>query len=206
MQLQIWNREISRFGGKKLTEPTNWIEAFENLNNLIIQTGVHGKKIIFLDEIPWMATMHSDFLAALDYFWNRWASSRKDIMLIICGSATSWITDNIVNNKGGLHNRLTRQILIEPFNLYECKQYYESRRIPLTHYQMAEAYMIFGGIPYYMSLMEPHLSLYQNVDRIYFSQSSDLRNEFDNIYQSLFRNAEKYVSIVEALAKKKASE
>ena len=201
MQLQAWNREISRFGGSKLPDARNWIEAFENLNSLT-EESTAKKKVIFLDEIPWMATLRSDFLAGLDYYWNRWASSRKDILLIVCGSAASWITNNIINDKGGLHNRLTRQILIEPFNLRECRQYYESRHIPLTHYQMAEAYMIFGGVPYYLSLMEPHLSLYQNVDKVYFAQDAELRNEFINLYRSLYKNADRYIKVVEVLAKR----
>ena len=201
-QLQAWNREISRFSKSDYPKAGNWIDAFENLNILVEQSDNKGKKIIFLDEIPWMATLHSDFLAGLDYFWNRWASSRKDVLLIVCGSAASWITDNIINDRGGLHNRLTRKILIEPFNLSECKQYYESRNIPLTNYQMAESYMIFGGIPYYMSLMEPQLSLYQNVDKLYFAQDSELGNEFSNLYHSLYKNADRYVRVIETLAKK----
>lgn len=201
-QLQAWSKDISRFSKNEFSIAENWIEAFDNLNTLIEQLDTHKKKVIFLDEIPWMATMHSDFLAGLDYFWNRWASSRNDALLIVCGSAASWITDNIIDNKGGLHNRLTRQILIEPFSLKECKQYYESRRIPYTHYQIAEAYMIFGGIPYYLSLMEPNLSLYQNVDKMYFAQDAELRNEFSNLYQSLYKNADRYIRVVEILAKK----
>lgn len=201
-QLQTWNSEIQRFGGNNLPEAHNWIEAFENLNKLINEISGKRKKVIFLDEIPWMAAMRGDFLAGLDYFWNRWASSRKDILLIVCGSAASWITDKIINDKGGLHNRLTRQVLVEPFCLRECELYYESRRVPLTRYQMAEAYMIFGGIPYYLSLMEPSLSLYQNVDNIYFSRGAELRNEFSNLYQSLFGNTDRYVRVIEALAKK----
>ena len=210
VQLQAWNNEISRYGGSGFAEAKNWFEAFENLNLLVERsakqsgagTYTNPKKVIFLDEIPWMATMHSGFLAGLDYFWNRWASSRKDVMLIICGSAASWITDNITNNRGGLHNRLTRQILMEPFNLKECEQYFLSRRIPMTRYQMAEAYMIFGGIPYYLSLMEPRYSLYQNVDAMYFAKGAELGNEFENLYRSLYRNAENYVSVIEALAKR----
>jgi len=201
-QLQTWNREIARYGGNGIPDAKNWIEAFENLNTLTERASERKKKVIFLDEISWMSTTRSDFLTGLDYYWNRWASSRKDILLIVCGSAASWVTDNIVNSRGGLHNRLTRRILIQPFCLNECKQYYESRRIPLTPHQMAEAYMIFGGIPYYMSLMEPHLSLYQNVDNIYFAQGSELRNEFSNLYRSLFNDAERYVNIIETLAKK----
>ena len=205
-QLRAWNNEISRYGGAALPAAGNWIDAFENLNALIAEINADGKypgkKVVFLDEIPWMATMHSDFIAGLDYFWNRWASSRKDILLIICGSAASWITNNIINDKGGLHNRLTRQILIEPFTIKECEQYYESRRIPMTRYQMAEAYMVFGGIPYYLSLMEPRFSLYQNIDAMYFAQAAELGDEFGSLYRSLYKNAENYIQVVEALAGK----
>jgi len=207
-QLAAWNNEIHGSGGKDIPPANNWFQAFENLNLLIERQSKsntkinQGKKVIFLDEIPWMATMHSDFLPGLDYFWNRRASSRKDILLIICGSAASWMTDKIINSSGGLHNRLTRQILIEPFTLKECEQYFESRRIPMTRYQMAESYMIFGGIPYYLSLMEPHLSLYQNVDEMYFTQGAPLRYEFINLYRSLYKNAENYISVIEALGQK----
>jgi len=205
-QLNAWNNEIKRFGGDSFDPAESWFDAFNNLNLLIekLRKGQANtqKKVVFLDEIPWMATMHSDFLPALDHYWNRWASTQKDILLIICGSAASWITDKIINSKGGFHNRLTRQILVEPFSLNECEQYYKSRHIPMTRYQMAEAYMIFGGIPYYLSLMEPQYSLYQNIDEMYFSRSAELRNEFDNLYNSLFRNAENYINIIEALAKK----
>ena len=204
VQLDIWNDEIARFGGIDLPIADNWVKAFMNLNTLIEQRYLKNseKKVIFLDEIPWMATKNSDFLTGLDYFWNRWASSRKDILLIICGSAASWITDKIINDKGGLHNRLTRQILLEPFTLRECEQYFVSRNVPMTRYQIAESYMIFGGVPFYLSLMEPKWSLYQNVDQMYFAQGAPLRNEFENLFRSLFYDAESYVKVVELLAVK----
>ena len=205
-QLLAWNKEIFRFGGVVFPAAKSWSEAFENLILLVEQSirkeKERTKKVIFLDEISWMATMHSDFLSSLDYFWNRWASSRKDILLIICGSAASWIIDNIANDKGGLHNRLTRQILIEPFTLKECEQFFESRRLPMTRYQMAEAYMIFGGIPYYLNLMESRYSMYQNVDKMYFAQGAELSNEFENLYRALYKNSENYIKVIETLAKK----
>jgi len=201
-QLDVWNDEISRFGGTDIPVANNWIKAFMDLNTLIEQkySKDNTKKVIFLDEIPWMATINSDFLAGLDYFWNRWISSRKDILLIICGSAASWITDKIINDKGGLHNRLTRQILLEPFTLKECELYFKNRNVPMTRYQIAEAYMVFGGIPFYLSLMEPRFSLYQNIDKMYFIQGAPLYNEFENLFRSLYKNAESYVKVVEILA------
>ena len=207
MQLDTWNYEIRQLELKGIPDANSWMEAFNNLNKAIEQMTKHGitkKKIIFLDEVPWMATQQSDLLSGLDYFWNRWISTRGDVLLIICGSAATWITENVVNNTGGLHNRLTRQIFLEPFNLFECEQYYKRLNVPMTRYQTAEAYMIFGGIPYYMDQFQPHLSLYQNVDAIYFAQNAELREEFTNLYRSLFKNADSYMRVIEALAKKGA--
>ncbi|MDR2609938.1 MAG: AAA family ATPase [Clostridiales Family XIII bacterium] len=201
-QLENFNDEIVNYGGEDLPRARNWRDAFANLNKLVERASCKGKKIIFLDEIPWMATVNSDFLPALDYFWNRWASSRHDVLLIICGSATSWIIDKIVDNRGGLHNRLTRQIALSPFTLSECEEYYRDTGIVMTRYQMVEAYMIFGGIPYYMSLMNPGYDLFQNVDMMYFNENALLRNEYDNLYNSLFRDAKNHILVVEALASK----
>jgi len=209
-QLDVWNKEISRYKRDDIVAADNWMEAFENLNTIVesikssdnINDVSANKKVIFLDEVPWMATMHSDFLSGLDFFWNRYASSRGDVLLIICGSAASWITNNIINNRGGLHNRLTRQILVEPWSLAECEDFFNSRNIPMTRFQMTEAYMVFGGIPYYLELFEPHLSLYQNIDEIYFRLGAQLTDEFSNLYKSLYNNAEKYIDVIEAIASK----
>jgi len=201
-QLDNFNGEIANFGGAHLPVARDWRSAFSNLNKLVEQSGNKGKKVIFLDEVPWMATMHSDFLPALDYFWNRWASSRKDVLLIICGSATSWVIDNIVNDRGGLHNRLTKQIPLPPFSLKECEEYCRAEGIVMTRHQMVEAYMIFGGVPYYWSLMDPRYDLYHNVDQMYFAENAPLRNEYQNLYRSLFRNAGSHILVAEALAAK----
>ena len=204
-QLNAWNFEIRQLGFEGITDANNWMDAFNNLFKVVDQISKRGtmKKVtIFLDEVPWMAAQHSDFLSGLDYFWNRRASGRDDVLLIICGSAATWITENVVNNTGGLHNRLTRHIFLSPFNLYESEQYYKRQNIPMTRYQIAEAYMIFGGIPYYMDQFQPQLSLYQNVDAIYFAQNAELRDEFANLYRSLFKNADAYMRVIEALAKK----
>jgi len=201
-QLGAWNDEMKHVGEPELAKADNWFDAFRNLNILIEKIEGTRKKVVFLDEIPWMATGRSRFLLGLDYFWNKWASSRNDVILIICGSAASWVTDKVINNRGGLHNRLTQHIYVKPFSLHECELYYKNRNIPLTRYQMAEAYMIFGGIPYYLSLMKSHLSLYQNVDAMYFSENAALRNELTNLYTSLFSNSENYFKVIEALVNK----
>ena len=203
-QLDNFNKEIVNSGGTNLSPARSWAEAFANLNALIDSSGEKGKKIIFLDEMPWMSTPKSGFLSALDHFWNRHASMRKDVLLIICGSAASWIIDNIVNNTGGLHNRITQEIFLPPFTLKECEAYYRARGVDIPKYQIAEAYMIFGGIPYYMDFIKPGFSLAQNVDAIFFEENAPLRNEYSNLYRALFRNADGHIRVIEALAAKKA--
>ena len=202
VQIENFNKELVDFGGDNLIPARNWNEAFKNLHTLIDASSKKGKKVIFLDEMPWMNTPKSGFLSALDHFWNRYASMRKDVFLIICGSASSWIIDNIVNNKGGLHNRLTGEIYLQPFTLRECEAYYKANGMDVPRYQVAEAYMIFGGIPYYMDFFKPKYSIAQNVDELFFKESAPLRNEYANVFRSLFRNADNHVRVIEALAER----
>ena len=202
VQIENFNKEILDFGGDGLIPAKNWNQAFSNLHALIDASARNGKKVVFLDEVPWMNTPKSGFLAALDHFWNRYASMRKDVFLIICGSASSWIIDNIVNNKGGLHNRLTGEIYLQPFTLRECEAYFLAKDIDIPRYHIAEAYMIFGGIPYYMDFFKSKYSVAQNVDEIFFKESAPLRNEYANVFRSLFRSADNHVRVIEALAER----
>jgi len=202
-QIENFNNEMLYYGGAESASAASWSEAFSNLNKFISGLSKNRKKVVFLDEISWMSSSNSDFISALDHFWNRWISSRDDVLLIICGSATSWIIDNIVNNTGGLHNRLTDQIQLRPFTLKECEEYFHETGIPIPRYQILESYMIFGGIPYYLDFFEADRSLAQNIDRIYFLPDAPLKNEYQNLYRALFKNADNHTKVIEALASKK---
>ena len=183
--------------------PKSWLEAFSLLSTFL-KNSTDEKKIVFLDELPWMDTPRSNFISAFEHFWNGWASARKDIVLIICGSATSWIINKVINDHGGLHNRVTKQIALQPFTLKECEMFAKSKGLEMSRYQLAECYLVFGGIPYYWSLLEKGLSLSQNIDKIIFAKNGKLSNEFDQLYASLFKSPEQYIDIVTALGKKKA--
>ena len=202
-QIQNFNKELAYFGGVGLAPAADWQGAFENLKQLIDDAPEEKKKIVFLDEISWMGASHPSFISALDYFWNRWISARDDVLLIVCGSATSWIIDNIVNNTGGLHNRLTGQIYLAPLTLKECETYFRENGIMMSRYNILEAYMVFGGIPYYLDLFEPGRSLAQNIDRIYFAPGAPLVGEYENLFKSLFKNADNHILVIEALATKR---
>ncbi len=181
----------------------NWMDAFSELRRFLSQQAENTKKVVFLDELPWMDAPRSGFLAELEAFWNGWASARKDIVLIVCGSSTSWMVKKIIKNKGGLHNRLTHRIALEPFTLGLCEKLVESRGLVMSRKQILEGYMIFGGIPYYWSLLQRGSSLTQEIDRLIFSANGDMHDEFDMLYASLFNKPEPYIKVITLLAKKK---
>ena len=201
-QLSEFAISLRKAGAELSKNPKDWFEGFHLLEEFLEKIP-EGRKIIFIDELPWMDTKKSDFVSALGYFWNSWATMRKDILLIVCGSATSWIISNIVLNYGGLHNRLSRQIYLRPFTLHECELYVKSRELVMTRRQILETYMIFGGVPYYWTFLRRGLSQTQNIDNIFFSESAELRNEFDALYASLFKNPQPYIQIIKVLCKKK---
>ena len=159
---------------------------------------------MFLDELSYLDTKGSRFIPALEHFWNGWASARDDVLLIICGSATSWIINKVIKDKGGLHNRVTGRISLQPFTLRECEEYVASRGIVMTRYQIAETYMVLGGIPFYWKHLEPDLSADQNIDDLFFARSNKLEGEFDELYASLFRKPEPYLKLVMALGHRKS--
>ncbi|MBQ7183506.1 MAG: ATP-binding protein [Clostridia bacterium] len=202
-ELFEFSASLREYGLAEFSKPNNWLEAFELLKDLI-RNSKENRKVIFLDELSWMDTHGSDFIMALEGFWNGWASARKDILLIVCGSVTSWMLNRIIHNKGGLYNRLSCQIHLQPFSLKECKAYLDSRNIVMNPHQILECYMIMGGIPFYWSFLQKGLSLPQNIDRIFFAKDAPLAREFNYLYAALFKKPEPYIKIVSALGKKKA--
>ncbi len=181
--------------------PANWMQAFNQLINWIEPFSMQKRIVLFFDELPWIATRNSGFLKAFGHFWNSWAS-RKNVLVIICGSAASWMIKKVINDKGGLHNRVTRQIVLAPFTLTETESYLQARGIALERYQIVLLYMALGGLPYYLNYVEPGLSAAQNIDKICFGKKAPLRNEFRNLYYALYEHAERHVSIIRALANK----
>ena len=179
----------------------NWMEAFQQIRK-VIEKSKQKKKIIFIDELPWFDTPHSRFIPALEHFWNSWASGRKDILLVVCGSAASWMINTLINNKRGLHNRITQRVKIEPFTLKECEELLKHKKIKLDHYQLIQLYMALGGIPFYWEAVQKGLSAPQNINKLCFESNGLLIHEFSNLFKSLFARSERHEAIVAALAKK----
>lgn len=182
------------------SKATSWLQAFHLLEKYLDKLQTNAKKVIFLDEFPWMATPKSKFLMAFENFWNHYCTKREDLIVVICGSAASYMTQKIIRNKGGLHNRITRQIRLLPFNLHETDLFLKSRGIEFTNYDTAQIYMAMGGVPHYLDKIEKGLSVAQNLDALCFTEGSPLSIEFDNLFVSLFKDSEKHLSIIKVLA------
>lgn len=202
-QLEAWASSMRDKGMDDAKTPASWIDAFDQLKELI-RTSTDAKKVVFIDEMPWMDTPRSGFIPALEHFWNGWASARKDVLLIVCGSATSWVINNLIKNHGGLHGRITNKIHIKPFTLNECEQYAKAKKLGMNRQMITEAYMVMGGIPYYWSYLDRGKSLSANIDQLFFSEEGPLHNEYYELYASLFKNPEPYQRVISVLGKKKS--
>ncbi len=198
----FWLTLIETKTSAKLEIPKTWLQAFALLKAHLSQLNKPHKKVIFLDEIAWYETPRSGFLAALDNFWNQFCTKRNDIVLVICGSAASWIIDKVINNRGGLHNRVTSHIRLLPFTLNETKDFLKMLKVSLTLKDVATLYMAIGGVPYYLKDVKAGQSVAQILDDLFFKPQANLKNEFTNLYASLFKNSDLHVAIVQALATK----
>lgn len=202
VQISNFMASLNEMSGKQYNEAKNWFEAFRCLKEYTKTLSKKKKQIFFFDEMPWMDNKKSDFLSAFEWFWNDHASTVDNLVLIVCGSATSWMDEKIANNKGGLFNRQTCKLYLKPFKLYEAEKYLQSKGINWSRYDISECYMIMGGIPYYLSLLDNSISYKQNIDKLFFSPNGELWDEFDHLYKTLFTNSDDYIKVVSALSEK----
>lgn len=189
-QLDHFYNSLRLHGIESEKRPDSWLDAFFMLEKLLQGIDDGSRQVVFLDELPWLDTPRSGFVRAFEGFWNTWACHRKNLMVIICGSANSWMMNELINNHGGLYGRVTHEIKLSPFNLLECEEFYKSKGIPFSRYDIVQSYMILGGIPYYMGYMNEDLSLAQNIDQIFFAKGAKLKLEYDRLFESVFKRPE----------------
>lgn len=202
VQLALFAGALREYSGRQEPTAKNWFEAFNQLKAYLLT--LNKKRIVvFLDELPWMDTPKSNFLQAFSYFWNTWASTCDGLKLIVCGSATSWMLDKVIGDKGGLYGRSSRSIYIAPFSLHEVELFLQKRKgIIWNRYQILEAYMVFGGIPYYLDMLEKGLPFEQNIDNLFFRRGAPLQTEYEFLFRSLFKASATYRQVVETVARK----
>ena len=203
-QLEHFYYSLILQGMKKSKKPESWLEAFYMLEQFLEKEDDGSRQIVFLDELPWLDTPRSGFMIAFEGFWNTWGCHRDNLMVIVCGSANSWILDKLINSHGGLYNRVTYEIKLAPFTLAECEKFYESNNIKLSRYDIVQSYMILGGVPYYMNYFQRGKSLAQNIDNIVFNKQGKLKEEYHRLFASVFSNPEEIKTIVEFLQSRNA--
>jgi uncharacterized protein len=198
-QLQAFTFSLQQSFGKRAVPQiiTSWLHAFEVLIDILATYKTKQKQVVFIDELPWIAGIKPDFLKAFGFFWNSWAS-KNNIVVAICGSAASWMIKQVINNKGGLHNRVTKQIYLQPFTCNETKAYLEQRKLKFSDEQITELYMTLGGIPYYLKQIEKGNSVAQVINKLCFETKAPLKNEFNNLYAALFTNPINYIAVIKA--------
>ena len=193
---------LEEYSGKSRPVPKNWMTAMQQLKEYLASLSNKRRVLVFIDEMPWLDTPKSDFYAAFEWFWNGWAANQKNIMMVVCGSATSWIVEKILSDKGGFFNRATVRIALKPFTLHETELYLKSNGVDFSRRDIAECYMTMGGIPFYLKQISPALSFNANIDRMFFGASPLLDGEFKALFNTLFKNSEPYMRVVEALSSK----
>jgi uncharacterized protein len=200
-QLQNFTNQLEIFSQSlvPLKIPTNWLDAFFTLAKFLEKQPSDKKQVIFFDEVPWLAGNKSGFITGLGWFWNSWAEMRN-VVVVICGSAASWMIQKIVNDRGGLHNRITKRVFLYPFTLSETEAYLRSRDIFYNRYQIIQIYMAMGGIPHYLNEIKAGKSATQNINDICFSSNGLLRDEFSRLYSALFANSDNHIAAVRVLA------
>ncbi|HMR90607.1 MAG TPA: ATP-binding protein [Saprospiraceae bacterium] len=204
-QLSHFTNTIATYDYKEamVANPTSWMDAFKLLTFYLDKLKGKKKKVLFFDELPWFDTPKSKFLMAFEHFWNAYCSKRKDILVIVCGSSASWILKKILQNKGGLHNRVSEKILLQPFSLKETEHFLHEKGVKWTEYDIAQIYMTLGGIPYYLDAVRKGESVAQSIDRLCFNKTGLLYQEYDELYSALFGNSEKHRHIIEILSNSK---
>jgi hypothetical protein len=206
LQLRNFADQLARAMGSRLRAelPTDWYAAFGQLTTFLESLDTAQRHVVFFDEIPWLATRRSGFLQALEHFWNSWASRQAHLALVICGSAAAWMIEKVIHNRGGLYNRVTRRIRLEPFSLTEVRDFLASRNVRLEPRAIIELFMALGGIPHYLKEVEPGRSAAQNIDAICFSPNGLLATEFPHLYAALFDHPERHLAVIRALASRAA--
>ena len=205
-QLQNFASSLRRYGNVGQGIPTDWMAAFDLLQTLLeerMQREPNQRQVVFIDELPWMDTPRSGFLAALEHFWNGWGAGQTQLLLIVCGSATAWISNHLLHNKGGLYGRQTCEIKLHPFTLHEAEMFYQEQGIELDRYAQTQLYMMLGGIPYYMSYVRKGDSVEQTVKRLFMGHDAKLAGELELLFASLFTNHQECLRIMRLLATRK---
>ena len=199
-QMAVFNDALTKYGHTGPKAKT-WMEAFGYLAALLQSKKNKGKRlVVFIDELPCFDTPNARFVHALGHFWNSQGSWINNIFFIVCGSATSWMIKNVIDNHGGLHNRITHEIHLRPFDLHDTEEYLINAGMHWNRLSVMQIYMALGGIPYYLGMLDKTLSVAENIDMLFFSDEAELRKEYSRLFKSLFKEPDNYILLINVLS------
>lgn len=202
-QLAQFRQVLSMQSNTEIPVLKDWYAAFEELRKYLLSLNKE-KVVVFLDELPWMDTAKSNFISAFSFFWNMWSDNKTLLKLYVCGSATTWMVNKLIGDKGGLYGRVTCSIYLAPFTLGETELFLKRiKNIELSRYSILELYMILGGIPYYLDMLQKDLPLSRNIDNLFFKENAVLKTEYEFLFRSLFKDSKAYRKVIETLSEKR---
>jgi uncharacterized protein len=204
-QLKIFAEAFSKcfYDNIEIAVPRSWADAFRLLTTKIKVHNIKQPIILFLDELSWLATPRSELLETLDHYWNTEWKNIENLKLIVCGSAAAWMLENVIQDKGGLHNRLTSKMLLQPYTLKQTEEFLKAKKMKLSQKNILDIYMVTGGVPYYLEFLNKSLSVEQNIQQLCFTEDAPLKDEFPQIFRSLFDHAHDHVLLIKTIAAKR---
>ncbi len=179
--------------------PTITIHDWGNVFSFLAKQLPKGRVIVVLDEISWMGSKDPDFSGKLKTAWDLYFKKNDKLMLIVCGSVSAWIEQNIINSSGYV-GRISCTITLEELQLKYCNQFFRNHTAKISAFEKFKILAVTGGVPRYLEEIRPELTAEQNLKKLCFTKGAFLFDEFDRIFSDIFlKNSEVYKKAIAAL-------
>lgn len=167
--------------GCETTPPANWLNAFIRLGREIDDS---QRTVVLLDEVSWMAYYDNMFSGTLKIAWDNYFKKHPRLVLVVCGSVSTWIRDNIIED-GSFYGRRSLDIIVPELPLSECVKFWGKTASRIDRREIIDVLSVTGGVPRYLEEIEPGASAVENLNRLCFLPKSLLREDFDEMFSDV---------------------
>jgi len=196
---QMQRDEFARQLSEQLNIPTFSMNDWGDLFTFLAKNTEKGKVVILLDEISWMGSLDPTFLGKLKNAWDKQFKKNPKLMLVLCGSVSSWIEKNIISNTLFL-GRPSLYIKLPELSVDNCDEFWGVYSNRISAYEKLKVLSITGGVPRYLELINPNKNAEDNIRTMCFSPNAPLLNEFERIFSDIFGGrSELYKKIIDRL-------
>lgn len=193
-QLKEFSRQMARQFNTARAVYEDWSDAFWAMAERVQS----GRILLFFDEISWMGSKDPTFLAKIKDVWDRRLKQNDRLVFVVCGSASSWIEENLLSSSAFV-GRISYTLTLEPLPLADCDRFWPNS---ISAYEKFKVLVVTGGIPKYLEEIDPKQPAEENIKRLCFTRGGSLVEEFDLIFSDIFlRDSEDYRRILEALCR-----